>query len=59
MERHEMPASIHIIGIGEDALEGLTKSSRQVLAESAWLVGPPSLLRHFPNRPGQQQHVMP
>jgi precorrin-6Y C5,15-methyltransferase (decarboxylating) len=48
---------IHIIGIGDDGMEGLTSASRQLLDQAQLLVGSDSLLAKLPAGPAKHVAV--
>src|SRR5687767_6543554 len=44
MSADAKPLPIHIVGVGDDGLGGLTESARSIVAEAALLAGPPRAL---------------
>ncbi len=49
-----MTARIHIVGIGDDGLDGLTRHARQLVDDAEVLVGAATLLDKIPNSPAQR-----
>jgi precorrin-6Y C5,15-methyltransferase (decarboxylating) len=50
-----MPAKVHIVGIGDDGLEGLTALSQQLIQNAELLIGSDRALRSVP--PGKAQRL--
>ena len=48
------PGKLVIVGIGDDGLDGLTDSSRRLIAEADLILGSPSMLRLVENLPARQ-----
>src|SRR5262249_38414356 len=44
MTAESKPQPIHIVGVGDDGLTGLTDSARAIVAEASLLAGPPRAL---------------
>ncbi|HET6883780.1 MAG TPA: precorrin-6y C5,15-methyltransferase (decarboxylating) subunit CbiE [Pirellulales bacterium] len=51
------PAKIHIIGIGDDGLEGLTSAARQLIERAELLIGPDYTLSRLPSLPAERVEV--
>ncbi|MCG8648656.1 MAG: precorrin-6y C5,15-methyltransferase (decarboxylating) subunit CbiE [Pirellulales bacterium] len=49
-----MTARIHIVGIGDDGLDGLTPHARKLIDEAALLIGNAALLEKIPQSPAQR-----
>lgn len=49
-----MTARIHIVGIGDDGLDGLTPHARQLIDQAEVLIGNPALLEKVPHTRAQQ-----
>jgi precorrin-6Y C5,15-methyltransferase (decarboxylating) len=49
-----LAAKIHIIGIGDDGLEGLTSAARQLIEQAELLIGPDYTLARLPSLPAER-----
>lgn len=52
--KNALAARIHIVGIGDDGIDGLTPHARHLIDQAEVLIGPPSLLEKLPASKSQR-----